>query len=182
MKYRSAGARDVDAVAGLHAESWRRNYRGAYSDAFLDGDVLADRLAVWTDRLTRQREERRTIVAEQDGVVIGFAHAVLDDDVTWGALLDNLHVAHTQKRRGVGRRLMAETAAAVLEQTPSARVYLWVLEQNKSAQAFYLALGATYVGRGLARPPGDDPARLSGAPVKLRYAWADPSVLLGHCC
>jgi predicted N-acetyltransferase YhbS len=134
MKYRSAGARDVDAVAGLHAESWRRNYRGAYSDAFLDGDVLADRLAVWTDRLTRQREERRTIVAEQDGVVIGFAHAVLDDDVTWGALLDNLHVAHTQKRRGVGRRLMAETAAAVLEQTPSARVYLWVLEQNKCAQ------------------------------------------------
>jgi hypothetical protein len=27
----------------LHADSWRRHYRGAYADAFLDGDVLADR-------------------------------------------------------------------------------------------------------------------------------------------
>ncbi|MDQ6849097.1 MAG: hypothetical protein M3070_03765 [Actinomycetota bacterium] len=27
------------------------HYRNAYSDAFLDGDVAADRLTVWTDRL-----------------------------------------------------------------------------------------------------------------------------------
>jgi len=180
MRYREATADDVEAIAQLHADSWRRSYRGAYSDAFLDGDVLPDRLAVWTDRLTDQCAERFTIVAESAGVVVGFAHTVHDDDPTWGALVDNLHVAHAQKRRGVGGRLMAETARAVLERTASAGLYLWVLEQNKTAQAFYAALGATCVGREVALPPGGDPSRLSGAPVKLRYAWADPAELLAR--
>ena len=32
----------------LHADSWRRHYRGAFSDAFLDGDVAGYLLAEWT--------------------------------------------------------------------------------------------------------------------------------------
>ncbi len=28
------------------------------------------------------------------GGLIGFAHTAFDEDPTWGALLDNLHVAH----------------------------------------------------------------------------------------
>ena len=51
LQFRLAGPADAGAVAKLHAESWRHHYRGAYSHAFLDGDVVADRLAVWTDRL-----------------------------------------------------------------------------------------------------------------------------------
>ncbi|MDQ3147017.1 MAG: hypothetical protein M3R01_08840 [Actinomycetota bacterium] len=42
----------------------RRHYRGAYSDAYLDGDVLADRLAVWTGRLTQPVPSHCTIVAD----------------------------------------------------------------------------------------------------------------------
>jgi hypothetical protein len=34
MHYRSATERDIESIAALHAESWRRNYRGAYLDAF----------------------------------------------------------------------------------------------------------------------------------------------------
>jgi len=37
--FRPARASDSEAIAALHADSWRRHYRGAYSDAFLDGDV-----------------------------------------------------------------------------------------------------------------------------------------------
>jgi GNAT superfamily N-acetyltransferase len=172
MKYRGATARDIEAIAGLHAESWRRSYRGAYSDAFLDGDVFEDRLTVWTDRLTEPPPNRFTIVAEQDGVVAGFAHTVLDDDPTWGALLDNLHVVHSLKGHGTGTRLMAETAAVVLDRTPSAGLYLWVLEHNTPAQAFYQARGGKCVGRGEAKSPAGDPL------VTLRYAWAEPSRLL----
>src|SRR6188768_3459087 len=43
---RPATAGDAGQIAALHADSWRRHYRGAYSDAFLDGDVLTDRLRV----------------------------------------------------------------------------------------------------------------------------------------
>lgn len=39
LVFRPARATDSEAIAVLHADSWRRHYRGAYSDAFLDGDV-----------------------------------------------------------------------------------------------------------------------------------------------
>jgi hypothetical protein len=50
ITFRDASARDIEAIATLHADSWRRHYRGAYLDSFLDGDVVADRLAVWGQR------------------------------------------------------------------------------------------------------------------------------------
>jgi ribosomal protein S18 acetylase RimI-like enzyme len=177
-QFRLAGAPDAEAIAALHAESWRRHYRGAYSDAFLDGDVAADRGAVWSDRLGDRRADYCTIVAEDADGVVGFAHTVLDDDATWGALLDNLHVAHTHQRRRIGSRLLTLTAESLIDQQPSSGLYLWVLEQNVAAQAFYRARGGACVGRGYAEPPGGDPGRLNGSPAKLRYAWADPATLV----
>jgi hypothetical protein len=53
VQYRPATERDIAAIAALHADSWRRNYRGAYSDEFLDRDVFEDRRAVWSERLTQ---------------------------------------------------------------------------------------------------------------------------------
>jgi hypothetical protein len=82
--YRPARPDDAPAVAALHADSWRRNYRGAYLDSFLDGDVFADRLAVWTDRLSAPGEASFTIVADYGGAVVGLAHVVLDEDPDWG--------------------------------------------------------------------------------------------------
>lgn len=170
---RKATAQDVDAIAGLHADSGRRHYRGAYSDAYLDGDVVADRLAVWTGRLMRPVSNHGTIVADADGVVVGFAHTILDDDPTWGALLDNLHVVHDRQGQRIGTRLMTETAKAVVERAPSAGLYLWVLEGNTSARSFYESLGGRCVGGEVTEAPG------GGAILGLRYAWPDPSRLLG---
>jgi ribosomal protein S18 acetylase RimI-like enzyme len=172
MRYRPATRDDIEAIAALHADSWRRHYRGAFSDGFLDGNVDADRLAVWADRLGHPRPDHRTIVADQGGRVVGFSHVALDDDPTWGALVDNLHVTHDLKGHGIGTRLMAEAAAVVVESTPTSGLYLWVLEQNRAAQAFYQALGGTYAGS----EPDDEPG--GGTVVGLRYVWPDPSTLL----
>jgi ribosomal protein S18 acetylase RimI-like enzyme len=175
MMYREATALDIDSIAGLHADSWRRNYRGAYLDAFLDGEVFADRLAVWTSRLTSGRPSDYTIVAELDGTVRGFVHTISDADPAWGALVENLHVAHDLKGQGVGTRLLAATARTLMRRRPSMGLYLNVLEQNTAAQAFYDARGGTCVGRNLGGPfPG------GGRAVVLTYTWPDPSVLLGR--
>jgi hypothetical protein len=48
--FRAARPDDAGAIAGLHADSWQRHYRGAFSDAFLDGDVAGYLLPLWTDR------------------------------------------------------------------------------------------------------------------------------------
>jgi GNAT superfamily N-acetyltransferase len=176
-QFRRAGPTDAEAVAKLHADSWRRHYRGAYSEAFLDGDVVADRLAVWTDRLSEPDPRRCTILAESGGLV-GFANTLFDDDLTRGALLDNLHVADGHRRRGIGSRLLALAAEAVLARPERTGLYVWVLEQNADAQAFYESRGGSCEGRDLVSPPGGIVSRLAGSPAKLRYAWPEPGMLL----
>jgi GNAT superfamily N-acetyltransferase len=169
---RFATGADAAAIAKLHAESWRRHYRGAYSDAFLDGDVVVDRLAVWSELLEQPDPRRCTILAE-DGRLVGFANTILEHDPTWGALLDNLHVTDDHQHRGIGSRLLAATARAVLEHPHRTGLYVWVLEQNLGARAFYAALDGTRAGREPVSPPGGIPSRLTGSPAKLRYAWAE---------
>jgi hypothetical protein len=88
-QFRLAGPADAKAVAIPHADSWRRHYRGAYSDTFLDGDVIADRLAVWTDRL-REPDPRRYTILAKDGSLVGFANTLFDDDPTWGRCSSHL--------------------------------------------------------------------------------------------
>jgi len=170
--YRTATAGDVDAIAQLHADSWRWAYRGIYSDAFLDNDVFAERMSEWSERFATPLPNQRTTVAELDGTLMGFVHTILDDDPTWGALLDNLHVRFAQKRTGVGTRLMAESARAVLDDAPGTGLYLWVLEENRAAQSFYDARGGACVER-VVHPAPDG----GSAPV-LRFVWPDPSTLL----
>ena len=173
VEYREAVTGDAEAIAALHADSWRRNYRGAFLDSYLDGDVFADRLAVWTDRLVDPSGGSCTIVAEIDGTVVGFAHTIFDEDPVLGALLDNLHVRHDMKRRGIGARLTEEAARAVIRERPASGLYLGVLEQNTAAQAFYDARGGVCVGRDM-----DGPFPGGGYAVALTYAWPDPSKLL----
>jgi GNAT superfamily N-acetyltransferase len=178
LRFRAACPGDAHAVAGLHADSWRRHYRGAFSDAFLDNGVTGYLLPLWTERLATPNPQARTILAECDGEVVGLAHTLVGQDATWGAFLDNLHVAHRQKRQGIGTRLLALTAQAVLGWSPSSGLYLWVLEQNSDARAFYTARGGACMERDEVSPPGGDPARLNGKPMGLRYVWRDPSKLL----
>ena len=71
---------------------------------------------------------------------------------------------HDLKGEGIGTRLMAETAKLVISQRPGLGLYLWVLEQNTSAQAFYRARGGECVGRGIAQARGAAPTE---APVRL---------------
>jgi ribosomal protein S18 acetylase RimI-like enzyme len=178
VRFRAADAGDAAAVARLHADSWRRHYRGAYSDAFLDGDVTGHLLAIWAERLTSPDPQARTIVAELGGEIVGLAHTQLGDNADWGALLDNLHVSYGLKGLGIGTRLMALTAQAVLDSALGSGLYLWVLEQNAAARAFYTARGGTCVETCAEEAPGGDPSRLHGTVMCLRIVWPDPSTLV----
>ncbi len=178
LRFRAACPGDAHAIAGLHADSWQRHYRSAFSNAFLDNDAAGYLLRLWTERLAIPDPRARTILTERDGAIVGLAHTLLGQDATWGAYLDNLHVAYGLKRQGIGTRLLALTGQAVLDWSPSSGLYLWVLEQNTDARAFYAVRGGTCVERGEVPPPGGDASRLNGEPMGLRYAWPNPSKLL----
>lgn len=176
VRLRPAGLRDAGTVAQLHADSWRRFYRGAYADSFLDGDVLADRRSVWSTRLASPAGTA-TVLAEDGGRPVGFVHVVLDHDERWGSLLDNLHVAHDRRHAGIGTALIAHAAAAVVARAAHRGLFLWVLEQNTDAQRFYAARGGRYVETAAVPPPGGVAGRLVGSPTKKRLVWPDAAVL-----
>ena len=100
VRYRAATEHDVGVIAALHADSWRRHYRGAYLDDYLDGDVVKDRLEVWTARLSAPRLNQYTVCADAGGDVIGFAHTVFGQDPTWGALSTICMYAATKEETG----------------------------------------------------------------------------------
>ncbi len=172
-QYFDASDFDVDGIAALHADSWRRHYRGAYLDSYLDGDVVADRQEVWRVRLAQPNTGHFTVVVRHGDEVLGFAHTILDEDPLWGSLLENLHVRSDLKRTGIGSRLLSETAQRFLRRRPVGSLHLWVLDQNTAAQAFYDARGGKRVETQLRGPfPG------GGRAIGHRYHWDDPTRLL----
>jgi ribosomal protein S18 acetylase RimI-like enzyme len=176
LRFRSATGDDAEQIALLHADSWRRHYRGAYADSFLDGDIATERRSVWLARLAAPTDSE-TVVAEQDGSLVGFVHVAFDDDPKWGSLVDNLHVLNDRRRTGIGTQLLSRAARAVVDRATDNAMYLWVLQQNTAAQHFYRATGADCVETSTVPPPGGDPTRLNGTPVCLRMAWPDASLL-----
>lgn len=170
---RAARPSDAEKLATLHAASWRYAYRGALTDQFLAGDIVTDRLTVWSQRLQSAPPEQHVVVAEQDNEIIAFACAYAGSDELWGTLLDNLHVARPFQGQGIGTRLMGWIGSRCAEISPSQGLFLWVLQSNVPAQRFYERLGAHKVGSDIWCPPG------GGQVPRWRYAWRSVQPLLG---
>jgi steroid delta-isomerase-like uncharacterized protein len=170
FEIRRATSADVAAVARLHAESWRSAYRGSLSDEYLDGPVFTDRYSAWQEKISSHDSDSiLVLLAFCGGEPIGFVCAILDEDETWGALLDNLHVLPSWKGKGLGRKLMAEAARWVSSHRPGSSLHLWVIEENEEARSFYDRLRGRPRDRKLWRAP-------DGSEVGLvRYVWNDPT-------
>lgn len=171
MRIRDALKSDADDIARLHAASWRTAYRGALSDAYLDGPIEAERANLWRGRLAQPAGNQLAVVAESAGKMVGFACAYGGEDQRWGTFLDNLHVTPDLKRRGIGAQLMDAVAAWSEKNYPGQGIYLWVLGSNLAAQRFYARLGGENAGTDLWTPPD------GSALPKIRYAWRSAEVL-----
>ena len=174
MELRIATPADGNAIARLHAESWRVAYRGMYRDEYLDGDIVADRAAVWEQRFNPPAENQFVLLAIEGDDLLGFVCAYGDADPTWGTLVDNLHVRLDQQGHGLGRRLLAASAAWSREHYPNSALHLWVLDGNAKARRFYESLGGTPHESKVSEPPG------GGTITPWRYVWPRLDPLLAH--
>ena len=172
MQIREARESDAERIARLHAVSWRSAYRGMLNDAYLDGPIESERLALWRERFEQPAANQRVIVAESDGEIAGFACGYGNHDERWGTLLENIHVAQAHKRQGLGTMLMRAIASWSALVHPGQAMHLWVLQPNLGAQHFYSRLGAENVGSDIWLPPG------GGAVPQLRFAWQQAIALL----
>lgn len=174
IELRPATPGDAPGVADLHALSWRSAYRGQFSDAFLGGDVLTDRIHVWTERLQQPDPHQEVMIAENSGELVGFSCTYANDHPQWGTLLDNLHVHPSTKGKGVGSALLSDVAQQCHRQTPVSGLYLWVLDANQNARRFYERHGGRLAGEELWSPPD------GGSIKRLRYAWSADALPLAR--
>ncbi|MFI6446365.1 GNAT family N-acetyltransferase [Kitasatospora sp. NPDC050543] len=140
---RTGADADTDAVAALHAASWRTAYTGIMPAEAL-GDGLADeRRELWALRLDADYGEPANtpllLIAELAGETVGFAYLVPQPEGR--VLLDNLHVRPGLTGGGIGGRLMDAALARCAERFPGADLYLEVLQANIRAVAFYERAG-----------------------------------------
>lgn len=172
FSFRSAVKNDYRAIAALHAKSWKENYRGAFSDQFLNNEVLSDRLAVWKNRLENPKKNQFIRVVEIENSFVAFICGYVDDDVEYGTLIDNLHVDSKFIGRGIGEKLMIDTAGYLVEKDKSS-MYLWVLASNDKAIRFYKRIGGKALETVNDFDIGDREI------TKTRYHWPDLKISYG---
>jgi len=175
MKFREAIKLDAEQLALLHADSWRNTYRGLFSNDFLDNEVIENRLSVWWERLNNPSNNQFVLVAEDSEKINGFVCVYGNNSTQYGSLVDNLHIWKSHIRNGIGTVLMKKAGVWLQSKYPDVGVYLWVMESNNPARAFYEKLGARNVG------VIDKPNPVGGGNAKnCRYVWSRPTLLAGN--
>lgn len=139
---------DIPAIAAIHVESWRANYRGMIPDETIDSRTIECRRTMWAQLL--EEPQRITLVScAERGIIAGFASAFLLHELHNGfdSFLQMIFVAEPFKRRGIGRELLAAIAGE-LHAAGAHGMALRTLRANP-ARGFYERLGAKLVADGI---------------------------------
>ncbi|SFK06276.1 GNAT family N-acetyltransferase [Cellulomonas sp. KH9] len=135
---RPATTDDAAEIAAVHVRSWQEAYAGivpAEHLRSLDPDSRRER---WAQMLAAGPADHvRTLVAESDGRLLGFATygPSRDEDARRGEReIYSIYLDPGTWGHGVARDLIRSVLAEVGERTPMA---LWVLADNARARHFY---------------------------------------------
>jgi ribosomal protein S18 acetylase RimI-like enzyme len=127
---------DVDAVSALARVVWQATYPALISQAQIDA-MLADRYAPARMRAQLADPRHAWWVARQDGTLVAFAHALLDDS---GCKFDKLYVHPAFQRRGIGAAAL-HAVEGYARAHQARRVWLQVNRGNAQAIRAYEKYG-----------------------------------------
>jgi GNAT superfamily N-acetyltransferase len=137
MLLRPAEPEDAIAVARVHVRSWQAAYRSLLPADYLDNLRPEDRAPQY-DFASRDPLKPRTIVACEEGLILGFATTMPSrepDLMDYGELCA-LYVDPEHWGRGVGVALVS-AARANLFGLDFRNAVLWILAGNIRAHRFY---------------------------------------------
>lgn len=172
MIFRTGTSNDIERIAKLHAVSWQQNYRESFSADFLDNLAFDNRLKEWAKRLQHPAENQYVILAEEEGIILGFICAYFNENAQFGTLLDNLHVSLNTQGKGVGTKLIVALAEEIIHRNRDNSIYLWVLDTNVAAISYYEKIGGTAIETVESTDIGDKPF------LKIRYVWENITAFL----
>lgn len=143
LAIREARTEDVDDIAGVHVRSWQAAYRGLIDQSVLDGLSVSERAEGWRRIIADPPPGGLgTLVATRDEQVIGWASLGSGRDPDGGAEGEvyGIYADPSAWSTGAGQALLAAAEQRIAE-AGHARAYLWVLDGNDRADAFYARHG-----------------------------------------
>jgi len=165
---RDATAEDAEAIARVHATSWRETYAGLLPEPVIANVAYERTLPRWRERLPATRPQA---ILVWDQPVAGFAYCgpERDGDTPHRGEVYAIYLLAAGQGSGGGRRLMAESARR-LAASGLTSMLVWVLAANHRARGFYEHLGGVYLRERPLGWPGTDA-------LEVAYGWADTTAL-----
>ncbi|MPZ48437.1 MAG: GNAT family N-acetyltransferase [Dehalococcoidia bacterium] len=153
---RRATPADARGIAEMHVRTWQIAYRDYFSPEYL----ARQEVFLEEDRLRRRAEaladpSQSTIVAEEDGRVVGFAACLANRDEL-GDEAGELGAIYVDPRywdRGIGTKLIKEAEGLLIE-AGYKRAILWTIGANQRSRSFYENRGWRFDGTVKAHPAG----------------------------
>ncbi len=174
MEFKLAEYSDYKRIAELHAVSWQTAYKGMMRQTYLDEQVLDDKTVVWQTRLLNPPFSQHVVIAEEQGQLLGFVCLFGNHSAEFGTIIDNLHIHHSARKRGLAKALLAHSMQWAQKYYPDNGVFLEVLQKNTPAVRFYESIG----GIKARVQRGDSPC---GRKIdEFVYSWALPKDLLDN--
>ncbi|MFZ5719738.1 MAG: GNAT family N-acetyltransferase [Pseudomonadota bacterium] len=162
-----AGPADAEALARVHVTAWRETYKGLLPDAYLARMSEPQHARRFARLLLAPRPDDVTLAAADRWGLVGYAQGGPSRrQVPGEAEVATLYLLRSAQHRGLGRRLLVETARALAAQGATSLV-ISVLRENFGARAFYEHLG------GLAEPARLEAGPGGGAYWEVAYRWDD---------
>ena len=143
LEVRDGRVDDADAVASIHVRSWQAAYRGLIDQEVLDALSIPERAANWRRIIAEPLPTGLGIhVAVRDGQILGWASfgSGRDDDGAADGEVYGIYADPEAWSTGVGHALLTAAEKRIAE-AGHTRAYLWVLDGNDRADAFYARQG-----------------------------------------
>jgi GNAT superfamily N-acetyltransferase len=141
VRVRPASVDDARGIAAVHVQAWREAYVRQLPATVLAGLRVEPRIERWASII--EDDVTDVFVAEVDGRIVGWATAGdgRDDDRPTSRELEGIYVLAAH--HGTGAQLLLDAAIGAGD------AYLWMMDDNPRAEAFYLRNG--FVRDGLER-------------------------------
>ena len=156
MLVRSATIADAHGIAVVHVRSWQEAYRGLMPQHVLDGLSIAERQANWARIIAETPCGSQTLVVLDGDRLVGWASYgdARDENAVGTGELWGIYAHPDAWSTGVGHLLLSGVESALIA-AGHETAYLWVLEGNDRAAAFYERHGwASDGGEKVDRRPG----------------------------
>ncbi len=167
MKHmREAVPADAALISHLFAESWKDAYRGIIEQHYLDR--LPDEYWVPSVRAWLESGRLSALISYEDDQPVGsvvYGRGRDEEREDWGEIV-SLYILPVWFRKGHGTALL-QAAMEEMRKEHYRRFYLWAIDGNKAADAFYRRRGFHRTGERVAY-------RIGGGDVKdVRYVLVD---------